>query len=195
MKERLEFEEIIEYLKSIKNRSMQSNATFSALQLKDLLSKETSEINFSENSLVILTKETDVTRLYFYSRDYDSLKEIPNLIKHTKDNIVCDIIGKKGGSVDILVNKLVDCGFFKYATFIRMLCSDVLKKDLSIANKVDFAKPNDLIEISSLLHSVFDKYTKVIKSIGKPLKHRFYGRHNIIPNITEPLGNLRPKVS
>lgn len=159
MKERLEFEEIIEHLKSIKNRSMQSNATFSALQLKELISKDSSEIIFTQNSLVILAKEIDFARLYFYSRDYDSLKKIPNLIKHTNEKIVCDIVGKKGGSVDIMVNNLLDCGFFHYATFIRMLCSNVLKEDVSIANKVEFAKPEDLFEISSLLHSVFDKYT------------------------------------
>lgn len=170
----LKFETLVTFLKRIKNRGMVSNSTFSAIQLKNMLLDKRYRFRLADNTLVIYETDRDITRLYFYTRGLDTIRELKDIII-AQPNLVCDFISKRTDNMEEIAKELISIGFSQYAVFIRMLCKNIKRENSVIYNKVEFAEPNDLDEIYSMLYNTFDKYTAHFPERNTILK-RIYDR-------------------
>ena len=149
----------VEFLQAVnilrKNKTFLSNAILTRPQLDIFLSEKNTKVVTDEELLILLTNHKDYYRLYFYALDEKALKRIKEVIPKLDKPIVIDVVGKLA-QVESLSQKLNDCGFTNYSTFIRMTCNSVPNMDNVDCSEVCRAKKEDIGSILELLNSEFD---------------------------------------
>jgi predicted GNAT family acetyltransferase len=146
-----------------------TNAFFNANQLQKMVGEEGISIFSSEDTILILSEEPGLIRLYFYAVSLDALKQIPQILpSQTNKSIVTDIVGKEK-QVDMIVGRLCELGFFKHNELFRMV-----RKPEEICEEVSpdvlFATPNRCDEIYKMIYATFDVYSEHLPTKDKILQ-------------------------
>lgn len=140
------------------NKDFITNAFLPAQQLISMIdSGEITAITSSEGVIILLEEEQQLTRLYFYAANIESLRHIPLLIpQNINKAVVTDIVGKNPIAAKLCA-ELEKYDFYKHNELIRMN----RKNEAGVpgaASNVVLAGADDVNEIMDILYGEFDIY-------------------------------------
>lgn len=146
-----------------------TNAFFNADQLKSMVGEEGTAVFDSDDTIVILSDEPGLVRLYFYAASLDGLKEIPEMLpSQINKTVVADIIGK-GQQVETIAAKLCESGFIKHNELFRMVRKpEEIHQEVS--PDVAFATSDRCDEIYKMIYDTFDIYSEHLPTKEKILR-------------------------
>lgn len=157
--------ELFEFVRGIKSREMRTNSIFTPPALEALCGEGKAWISLGEEAAVILCPDTEnIVRLYYYAKDASALREVVSMLPETSERVVCDIVGK-GEQTENLSQELQEAGFRFYAKFQRMMCNNLQTDDSLDLSQVEFARPEDALEILDIVHQEFDPMTARMPSV------------------------------
>lgn len=150
---------LFEFIEQIKSREMRSNCVFSTEKIKELNGRGKLWVSVGEQAAIILFPDTEnIVRLYYYAKNKDALGEIKSLLPECKETIICDVVGREPKSGE-QATELEENGFYTYAVFQRMMCTEIRVDPALNVSDVQPALLSDAEEIFELLHQEFDRLT------------------------------------
>lgn len=113
-----------------------------------------------DNTVFLLLKLHDYFKVYYFSNDYESLKNDINKLQLKDDILICEIMGKH--SLDKEKAMLESSGYMYYSSLVHMYKrTKALKKDIKLPANVIYAGKEDIDEIWQLLFEHFNKYVDI----------------------------------
>lgn len=122
----------------------------------------------SEGCLLLLRKDADFLRLYYYAANYEALRQALFILRsEATEDVICDLVGRQL-DIDALASIFEQGGFRRYAALCRLVKTLSSQQESVVDDaEVVMARAEDVAAVSDILNTAFDRYAEQIPTLSE----------------------------
>lgn len=132
-----------------------TNSTLTRQTLELLLQNDRNERISGSGFLALLAPEEDLSRLYFFVRDGETLNSIRSFLDRRNETVVADVVGR-GESTARLLEMMKRSGFRFGDRFVRMMCTEPISPACVNEISVTYPDVSEAGVLRAMLKKEFD---------------------------------------